>query len=57
MTLRKPLGLILDSNGQGDVYVKEIVKGGNAEMLLRTREALAEFCHALLSSNEFLYLH
>jgi hypothetical protein len=22
-----------------------------------TREAFADFCHALLSSNEFLYLH
>ena len=31
VTIRKPLGLILDANADGDVYVKEIVKGGNAE--------------------------
>ena len=33
VTIRKPLGLILDANADGDVYVKEIVKGGNAEAI------------------------
>mmetsp|Transcript_26876 Transcript_26876/g.83616 ORF Transcript_26876/g.83616 Transcript_26876/m.83616 type:complete len:201 (+) Transcript_26876:97-699(+) len=28
--IRKPLGLILDQNGDGDVYVKEVTAGGNA---------------------------
>mmetsp|Transcript_20439 Transcript_20439/g.60928 ORF Transcript_20439/g.60928 Transcript_20439/m.60928 type:complete len:196 (-) Transcript_20439:60-647(-) len=31
VTIRKPMGLVLDANGQGDVFVKEIIKGGNAD--------------------------
>ena len=31
VTIRKPLGLILDANAEGDVFVKEVVRGGNAE--------------------------
>lgn len=31
VTIRKPLGLILDEDAKGDVFVKEVVKGGNAE--------------------------
>lgn len=29
--IRKPLGLVLEANSAGDVYVAEVVKGGNAE--------------------------
>jgi hypothetical protein len=32
VTLRKPLGLVLDAKSNGDVYVKEVVKGGNGDM-------------------------
>ena len=31
VTIRKPLGLVLDARPGGDVYVKEITPGGNAE--------------------------
>ena len=27
VTIRKPLGLILDADSKGDVFVKEVVKG------------------------------
>ena len=30
VTIPKPLGLVLDANSDGDVFVKEVVKGGNA---------------------------
>ncbi|EGB06245.1 hypothetical protein SO694_00007453 [Aureococcus anophagefferens] len=33
VTIPKPLGLILDDDANGDVFVKEIVKGGNAEAI------------------------
>eukprot|EP00630_Chrysocystis_fragilis_P005893 CAMPEP_0197394426 /NCGR_PEP_ID=MMETSP1165-20131217/5213_1 /TAXON_ID=284809 /ORGANISM="Chrysocystis fragilis, Strain CCMP3189" /LENGTH=200 /DNA_ID=CAMNT_0042920131 /DNA_START=19 /DNA_END=621 /DNA_ORIENTATION=+ len=33
VTIRKPLGLVLDQNGAKDVYVKEVVPGGNAEAI------------------------
>ena len=31
VTIRKPLGLVLDARPGGDVYVKEVTPGGNAE--------------------------
>ncbi len=31
VTIRKPLGLVLDARPGGDVFVKEITPGGNAE--------------------------
>ncbi|KAJ8600890.1 hypothetical protein CTAYLR_006982 [Chrysophaeum taylorii] len=33
VTIRKPLGLVLEANDKGDVYVKEVVKGGNADAI------------------------
>tara|TARA_B100000475_G_scaffold191100_1_gene163794 strand:- start:355 stop:939 length:585 start_codon:yes stop_codon:yes gene_type:complete len=33
VTIPKPLGLVLDDDANGDVFVKEIVKGGNAEAI------------------------
>lgn len=31
VTIRKPMGLILDARADGDVFVKEVTKGGNAD--------------------------
>ena len=33
VTIRKPLGLVLDARPGGDVYVKEVTPGGNAEAI------------------------
>jgi len=38
VTIRKPLGLILDEDANKDVYVKEVVKGGNADALGSVKE-------------------
>ena len=41
VTIPKPLGLILDDDANGDVFVKEIVKGGNAEDTATGRSGVA----------------
>ena len=47
VTIRKPLGLVLDANAQGDVYVKEVVRGGNAEAIggVNVGDTVAEFAN------------
>mmetsp|Transcript_19955 Transcript_19955/g.24180 ORF Transcript_19955/g.24180 Transcript_19955/m.24180 type:complete len:164 (+) Transcript_19955:29-520(+) len=47
VTIRKPLGLVLDEKPGGDVYVKEIVKGGNADAVGGIKEGdIVAMCSA-----------
>ncbi|KAJ1454947.1 hypothetical protein M885DRAFT_520849 [Pelagophyceae sp. CCMP2097] len=33
VTIRRPLGLVLDTDDKGDVFIKEVIKGGNADVV------------------------
>lgn len=52
VTIRKPLGLILDQNDQKDVYVKEIIKGGNAYAVGTIKEGdIVAMCSATFGND------
>lgn len=52
VTIRKPLGLVLDQNGNKDVFVKEVVKGGNAEAVGGIKEGdVISMCSATFGND------
>jgi len=46
VTIRKPLGLVLGENSNKDVYIKEVVKGGNADAMDVKEGDLIAMCSA-----------
>mmetsp|Transcript_25293 Transcript_25293/g.81806 ORF Transcript_25293/g.81806 Transcript_25293/m.81806 type:complete len:212 (+) Transcript_25293:118-753(+) len=52
VTIRKPLGLVLDENSSKDVYVKEVIKGGNADAMGAVKEGdIIAMCSATFGND------